>query len=85
MFLTLLILTGVIAAVGVVIALDGSRDIFHPLVFIGPMLMFLYTWMPWKLYMSGGLARFFDSGQLLFIASLNLLGVCLRLWVAAWP
>ena len=91
MFVTILILTAVVAIVGTVCALDGSRDIFHPLIFIGPMLVFLYTWMPWKLYMAGGLARFFDSGQLLFIAALNFLGVlafvgcCLAVGVRSVP
>ena len=91
MFLTILLVTATIAAIGTVCALDGSRDIFHPLIFIGPMMIFLYTWMPWKLYMSGGLARFFDSEQLLFIATLNLLGVlafvscCLAVGVRAVP
>ncbi|MEG9431467.1 O-antigen polymerase [Terriglobus sp. ADX1] len=75
MFVALLIATGAIALIGTICALDGSHDIFHPLVLIGPMMAFLYTWMPWKLYMNGGLSRFFDSNQLLFIATLNLLGV----------
>ncbi len=75
MFVALLIATGVIALIGTVIALDGSGDVFHPLVFIGPMMAFLYTWMPWKIYSAGGLARFFDNDQMLFIAVLNLLGV----------
>ena len=91
MFLTLLLLTAAVAAIGIVCALDGSRDIFHPLMFIGPMMIFLYTWMPWKLYMNGGLSRFFDSGQMLFIATLNLLGVlafvgcCLAVGVRSVP
>src|ERR1700712_2480175 len=91
MFLTLLLITAAIAAIGTICALDGSRDIFHPLVFIGPMMMFLYGWMPWRLYLSGGLARFFDSQQLLFIATLNLLGVlafvgcCLAVGVRSVP
>jgi len=75
MFVALLVATGAIALIGTICALDGSHDIFHPLVLIGPMMAFLYTWMPWKLYLSGGLSRFFEGSQLLFIASLNLLGV----------
>jgi hypothetical protein len=91
MFLTILLITAAIAVIGTACALDGSRDIFHPLVFIGPMMIFLYAWMPWKLYMSGGLARFFDSSQLLFIATLNMLGVlafvgcCLSVGVRSIP
>ncbi len=55
MFLTLLLLTAAVAVIGTICALDGSHDVFHPLIFIGPMMVFLYTWMPWKLYMNGGL------------------------------
>ncbi len=64
-----------IAAFAVVCALDGSRDVFHPLVFIGPMLAFLYSWMPSRLLASDGLARFFDGDQLLHVQRLNVLGV----------
>ncbi|MGI4755217.1 MAG: hypothetical protein ACRYGF_00015 [Janthinobacterium lividum] len=91
MFLVLLLITAAIAAIGVICVLDGSGDIFHPLVYIGPMMIFLYTWMPWKLYMNGGLLRFFDSRQMLYIASLNLLGVlafvgcCLSVGVRSVP
>jgi hypothetical protein len=75
LFPALLIATALVAAAGAAIALDGSRDVFHPLVFIGPMMVFLYGWMPWKLYSQYDLDRFFDSDQLLFVATLNLIGV----------
>ncbi len=64
-----------IAVLTVVAAFDGSRDVFHPLIFTGPMFAFLYGWMPWKLLQQDGLSRFFDSDQLRFVQSLNLLGV----------
>ncbi|WP_213803599.1 hypothetical protein [Granulicella sp. dw_53] len=75
MFEIMLITGAAIAIFGVIFALDGSRDVFHPLVFIGPMLAFLYGWMPWKLASTDGLARFFDDDQLLFVQTLNLLGI----------
>ena len=75
LFPALLLTTALVAIVGLVIAYDGSRDVFHPLIFIGPMLVFLYGWMPWKLYIDNGFDRFFDSGQLIFVATLNLIGV----------
>jgi len=75
MFELLLLLTAVIAITGIVIAYDGSRDVFHPLVIIGPMLLFLYAWMPWELLRHHGLARFFDGDQLRFVQLLNMLGV----------
>ena len=75
LFPCLLVATALVALAGVAIALDGSRDVFHPMVFIGPMMIFLYGWMPWKIYSSHGLDRFFDSDQLIFVATLNLIGV----------
>ncbi len=75
MFEALLILAALIAIAGAVIALDGSRDVFHPLIFIGPMMAFLYGWMPWKIDSTGGLDQFFDHGQLLFVQQLNVFGI----------
>ena len=75
LFETLLVITGLVAVGGAVIALDGSRDVFHPLVFIGPMLAFLYAWMPWKLVGGGGLGQYLDDDQLLHVQRLFLLGV----------
>jgi hypothetical protein len=75
MFTALLITAAAIALVGAIVALDGSRDVFHPLILISPMLAFLYGWMPWKLVEAGGLEQFFDSDQLLFVQTLNILGV----------
>ncbi len=65
----------VIAIGGAVIALDGSHDVFHPLLFIGPMLAFLYGWMPWQLYRVGGLAQYLDGDQLVRVQRLFDLGV----------
>ena len=64
-----------IALGGAIIALDGSHDVFHPLLFIGPMLAFLYGWMPWKLYSAGGLAQYLDGDQLIHVQRLFVLGV----------
>lgn len=75
LFEALLVITGLVALGGALIALDGSRDVFHPLVFIGPMLAFLYAWMPWKLLEGGGLGQYLDDDQLLVVQRLFLLGV----------
>ncbi len=64
-----------IAIIGLIVAYDGSRDVFHPLIFIGPMLAFLYGWMPWQLLQKDALVRFFDPDQLRFVQGLNVLGV----------
>ena len=75
MFELLLVAAALIAIGSAVIAFDGSRDVFHPLVFIGPMLAFLYAWMPFQLIQHNALARFFDDSQLQHVQLLNVLGV----------
>lgn len=52
-----------------------SRDVFHPLMFIGPMLSFLYVWMPLQLDSIGALDGFFQREQLDHVQSINLAGV----------
>jgi hypothetical protein len=71
-----LLWAGVLVLVGgFFCALDGSRDVFHPLVFIAPMMAFIYAWMPLQLLSSGGLSHFFETDQLIFVHSLNLAGL----------
>jgi hypothetical protein len=74
-FEILLLGTVVVACVGMLIAFDGSRDIFHPLMYICPMFMFIYGYMPMRLNNAGQLAVYFDESQLIFVQTLNLLGV----------
>ncbi len=75
MFELLLIAAGLIAVGAAIVAFDGSRDVFHPLVFLGPMFAFLYAWMPFQLWQADGLSRFFDDEQLLHVQLLNVLGI----------
>jgi hypothetical protein len=75
MFDFLLWTTMVIALGGALYAYAGSRDVFHPLMFLSPMLIFLYGWMPLKLDASGGLDGYFQSDQLVFVQFWNALGV----------
>jgi hypothetical protein len=75
MFEAMLFIVALIIIIALMIVFDGSRDVFHPLIFIGPMLGFLYAWMPWKLLQHDGLDRFFSSDQLLSVQTLNILGV----------
>jgi len=75
LFEYLLVAVVVVVAIGVLIAFDGSRDVFHPLIFTGPMLVFLYFWMPWQLYHSSGMDEFLDSEQLVHVQTLFVLGV----------
>jgi hypothetical protein len=84
MFEALLFAAVLVVAIGAVVGLDGSRDIFHPLVFIAPMMGFIYFWMPYKIYAQDGFDRFFDNSQLVFVQSVNVAGisafVCGCLW-----
>ena len=75
MFEFLLFLAIGIVVIGLLCAFDGSRDVFHPLVFIGPMLAFLYGWMPWKLLSNGAFEQFLDLDQLTRVQVLNVLGI----------
>ena len=49
--------------VGMICAYDGSRDVFHPLMYLGPMLLFIYGWMPLKLNAANGLEGFFQNDR----------------------
>ncbi len=75
MFEALLWTAIAIALIALISTLDGSRDVFHPLVLITPMMIFLYGWMPMRLLKADGLSRFFDDPELIFIQSLNILGI----------
>lgn len=75
MFEALLWVAILIATIALFAALDSSRDVFHPLVFIMPMMAFLYGWMPLRLLAADALARFFDGEQLLMVQTLNVLGM----------
>jgi hypothetical protein len=56
-------------------AYAGSHDVFHPLVLIAPMMVFMYAWMPLKLDEINGLAGFFQRDQLDFVQGINVCGV----------
>ncbi len=64
-----------IAAAGALYAYSASRDVFHPLMFLTPLVMFLYGWMPMKLASNGGLDGFFQKDQLVFVQSWVVAGV----------
>jgi hypothetical protein len=67
----------VVAVVGLALwhTYVGSRDVFHPLMLTGPMMAFMYAWMPFKLDSLGGLAGFFQRDQLDFVQTVNFCGV----------
>ena len=75
MFEFLLILVAAVAIGGMLLAFDSSRDVFHPIMYLAPMLLLIYAWMPFQLLRSDGLDRYFDRGQLVHVQLLNALGV----------
>jgi hypothetical protein len=75
MFVLLTWVIVAIVALALWYAYAGSRDVFHPLMFIGPMMAFMYAWMPIKLDAMGGLAGFFQRDQLDFVQRINVCGV----------
>ncbi len=75
MFELLSWITVLFAIGGALYAYAGSRDVFHPLLYLSPMLVFLYAWMPMKLAASGGLDGYFQPDQLVFVQTWNTLGV----------
>jgi hypothetical protein len=87
MFEALLWATAGLVVIAVLIAWDSSRDILHPLIFMGPMFAFLYAWMPMQLFHTGALDAFFDKRQLVPVQILNLAGVAAFLFgclAASW-
>jgi hypothetical protein len=64
-----------VAVLGTLWAYDGSRDVFHPRRYLGPMLAFIYGWMPLKLDTAHGLEGFFHYDQLVFVQTMNVLGM----------
>jgi hypothetical protein len=75
MFETLIWITMAVAVLGMAVAFDGSRDIFHPLMYVSPMFLFLYGWMPLRMLHAGQLTAYFTDQQLVHIQWLNLAGV----------
>ena len=75
MFIALIWAVVIILGVAIWYAYAGSGDVFHPLMLTGPMMAFIYAWMPYKLDSIGGLAGFFQRDQLDYIQQINLCGV----------
>jgi hypothetical protein len=74
MFNLLVWLTTVAAIGGAVLAYRRSGDVFHPLCLLSPMLVLVYGWMPLRLPREQ-LDYYFGPSQLVFVQSVNLLGV----------
>jgi oligosaccharide repeat unit polymerase len=75
MLLFLIALMALLVLGAMVLGYIQSRDVFHPVMLLGPILLFIYVWMPLKLNDSGALYRYFYPDQLLFVQSVNCLAV----------
>ena len=76
-FLFLTILTAIVVLVSILMAYRRSRDSFHPMIYMGLMLFYLYSYLPLSLFFQDAdrLQTFLSVRQLEYIQGLNLLGV----------
>lgn len=77
LFLLLTYLTGTVIVSAMFIAYKGSKDTFHPLIYLGLMMFSFYCYLPLKLFYVNpeAVIRFLSLERLEFIQSVNLLGV----------
>lgn len=71
----LLILTTGVVLVSMAIAYAQARDALHPLMFLGPMLLYVFVVRPGLLIAGGELQRFVSDDQLIFAQLLFTLGI----------
>jgi hypothetical protein len=64
MFELLVWSTIIVAVLSMLYVYDGCGDVLHPLMITGPMLIFLYGWMPLRLNAQGALEGYFSHDQL---------------------
>mgnify|MGYP006308866409 FL=1 len=67
MYLTLVWLTGLVTFGSAFIAYLRTRDVFHPLMFLGPMLAYPYFYAPLVLQRNGVLNTYLPTSQLPFV------------------
>ena len=77
LFLFLILLTAIVTLGSIFLTYRRSRDSFHPLVYLGLILFFLYCYIPLHLFNSdlAGLEYFLSPKEMEFVQTLNLLGV----------
>ncbi len=89
-FAILAYLTGLIVVVFALLAWLRHRDPFHPMFFIGPMLIFLYSGMPLMLSLGEPeqLRGYLSEGELVYVQTLNLIGtlcICAGILLGSGP
>ena len=75
MFLLLIFAMALAVIFAMTLAYRRTRDPFHPVMILGPILLFIYVWLPLKLVSSDLVSRYFYPEQLWFVQSVNCLGV----------
>lgn len=77
--------TGAVAILSLLAAHRRHRDPLHPLMFLGPMMFYMYAWRPATLYYQGIFTEYFhNESDLAYALTVNLLSVtafcfgCLR-------
>jgi hypothetical protein len=83
-------LTGLTVLMLVVLAWVMYRDLFHPLIYIGPMLVFLYSFLPLYLAFTQReeLRGYLRDGDLIYVQALNGLGaisLCMGILLGSAP
>lgn len=83
-------LTGLAVLAGVVLAWVIHRDSFHPLIYIGPMLVFLYSFLPLYLAITQReeLRGYIGDGDLTYVQILNglgAIGLCAGILLGSGP
>lgn len=76
-FVALAIFTGMIVVGSIWIAYRRSQDSLHPMIYLGFMLFYLYSYLPLSLVQQNAahLQTFLSVEQLEYVQSVNLLGV----------
>ncbi|MBD2459661.1 hypothetical protein H6G89_01275 [Oscillatoria sp. FACHB-1407] len=76
-FVGLIVATGCVALTALWVAYRQSRDTLHPLVYLGLMLFYLYSYLPFSLVQEDAnfLQTFLSASQLEYIQTINLIGV----------
>jgi hypothetical protein len=65
----------IICIIGLLVALGITRDCFHPLMILLPMIVTSYWYIPWSLAKSGSLDSFLDFEQRDFVQTIYFFGV----------
>jgi oligosaccharide repeat unit polymerase len=75
MYYALLVASFVIPVAAMLVAYRRSRDLFHPAILLGPIFIFMYAWMPFRLLQGGTLEDWFAPADMLWVQGINVAGM----------